>query len=332
MASNTRFKGSKHPDVSGLIIRKRNRADTAISSVPGKLPGRSSPQRQKREPSVEVTSARVLPPEEVETESDMEDMEAKDENSEDDDFEDEEYEKEETVFQGLASQELGSSPTPNAQVSTPDNETSESLQTPGFTWNYEVWIGTCKIRSWGGEVDENATLRIVDSVRDAAAEMTQWLQKGTAKYAAVLDTVGSIEAVLTAKPSRPPFKHSIKTISDWWSVEKQMKNWFDASARDFFIQIKHKCDGITLAEMKSQGKDVSIPRPQPCRELPSTSRWEFACVRNPDYRTMGQPPLGHSIETNSQDILELIRAEIGGKVKRVSWIYMYLQGCRINRG
>ena len=36
---------------------------------------------------------------------------------------------------------------------------------------------------------------------------------------------------------------------------------------DFFIQIKHKCDGITVAEMKSQGKDVSLPRPQPCREL-----------------------------------------------------------------
>ena len=236
MASNTRFKGSKHPDISGLV-RKRNRADTTISSISSTLPGRPSSQRQKPESSVEVTDSRVLPPEEVETESDVEVK--GDDSAEDYDF-DQEDEEEEPAFQGLASQELVF-PTPPAQVSMSDIEPSESLQTPGFTWNYEVWIGTCKIRSWGGEVGENATLRIEDSVRDAAAEMTQWLQKGTAKYAAVLDTAGSIEAVLTAKPARPAFKHSIKTISDWWSVEKQMKKWFDGSGHDFFIQIKHKC-------------------------------------------------------------------------------------------
>jgi hypothetical protein len=111
---------------------------------------------------------------------------------------------------------------------------------------------------FGPGVARLATLRINDSVRDAAAEMTRWLQKGTAKYAAVLDTAGSIEAVLTAKPAHPAFKHSIKTISDWWSVEKQMKNWFDGSGHDFSIQIKHKCDGVTVAELKSQGKDVSL--------------------------------------------------------------------------
>ena len=49
---------------------------------------------------------------------------------------------------------------------------------------------------------------------------------------------GSIEAILTAKPARPAFKHPIKTISDWWSVEKQIKNWFDGIGHDFFIQIK----------------------------------------------------------------------------------------------
>ena len=65
MASNTRFKGSKHPG----LVRKRSRADTSISST---LPGRPSSQRQKRESSVEVTDSRVLPPEEVETESDVE--------------------------------------------------------------------------------------------------------------------------------------------------------------------------------------------------------------------------------------------------------------------
>lgn len=320
MASNTRFKGSKHPDISGLV-RKRSRADTTISSISSTLPGRPSSQRQKRESSVEVTDSRVLPPEEVETESDVE-VKGDVDSAEDYDF-DQEDEEEELAFEGLASQELVS-PTPDpAQVSMSDVEPSESLQTPGFTWNYEVWIGTCKIRSWGGEVGENATLRINDSVRDAAAEMTQWLQKGTAKYAAVLDTAGSIEAVLTAKPARPAFKHSIKTISDWWSVEKQMKKWFDGSGHDFFIQIKHKCDGVTVAELKSQGKDVSLPRPQPCREIPSTSRWDLACVRNPDYRTMqppGPPVPPPSTESSSQDILELIRAEIGGKTKRVSWI------------
>jgi len=89
--------------------------------------------------------------------------------------------------------------------------------------------------------------------------------------------------------------------------------------------LKHKCDGVTVAEMKSQGKDVSLPRPQPCRESSSTSRWDLACVRNPDYRTIGQapaqaaqPPPSTQPGQASQDILELIRAEIGGKTKRVS--------------
>ena len=170
-------------------------------------------------------------------------------------------------------------------------DTPESLKTPGFTWNYEVWIGTYKIRSWGGEVDENTTLNIKDIIRDGAAEMTQWLLKGTAKYAAVSDTAGCIEAVLTAKPQRPPFKHTIKSISDWWSVEKQMKSWSDVNGRDFFVQLKHKCDGVTVAEMKSQGKNVSVPRPQPRNASPSISRRDFACVRNPDYQDIEQPPV-----------------------------------------
>ena len=193
MASNTRFKGSKHPDVSG-IVRKRNRADTTLASISSTLPGRPSPQRQKRAPSVEVTSTRILPPEEVETESDTE---VKDDSEEDGEEElsshqlasqelaSQELASQELASQELVSQELTSPHTPPAHVSMSDIETPESINTPGFTWNYEVWIGTCKIRSWGGEVDENATLRINDTVRDAAAEMTQWLQKGTAKYAAV---------------------------------------------------------------------------------------------------------------------------------------------------
>ena len=321
MASNTH---SKHLDVSE-IVRKRNRADTALSSVSSTLPGRPSPQRQKRWPSVEVTSTRVLPPEEVETESDTE---VKDHDSEED-------EKEELASQGLASQELVSQElvsrphTPSANMGISDHDdlnldTPESLKTPGFTWNYEVWIGTYKIRSWGGEVEENTMLNIKDTIRNGAAEMTQWLQKGTAKYAAVLDTAGSIEAVLTAKPQRPPFKHTIKSISDWWSVEKQMKSWSDANGRDFFVQLKHKCDGVTVAEMKSQGKNVSVPRPQPRNALPSISCRDFACVRNPDYQDIEQPApraqLGRLESSSSQEILDLIRTELGGKAKRVSWI------------
>jgi hypothetical protein len=128
MASNTRFKGSKHPDISGLV-RKRNRADTTISSISSTLPGRPSSQRQKRESSVEVTDSRVLPPEEVETVSDVEVK--GDDSAEDYDF-DQEDEEEELAFQGLASQEL-ISPTPDpAQVSMSDIEPSESLQTPGL--------------------------------------------------------------------------------------------------------------------------------------------------------------------------------------------------------
>jgi hypothetical protein len=146
--------------------------------------------------------------------------------------------------------------------------------------------------------------------------MTQWLQKGTAKYAAVSDTAGCIEAVLTAKPQRPPFKHTIKSISDWWSVKKQMKSWSDANGRDFFVLLKHKCDGITVAEMKNQGKNVSVPRPRPRNASPSISRSDLACVKNPDYQDIQQPPraqLGQLESSSSQEILELLRAELGGK-------------------
>jgi hypothetical protein len=146
----------------------------------------------------------------VETESDTE---IKDDDSEED-------EKEKLASQGLASQDLVSRPhTPSANMGISDHDdlnldTPKSLKTPGFTWNYEVWIGTYKIRSWGGEVEENTMLNIKDTIRNGAAEMTQWLQKGTTKYA----------AVLTAKPQRPPFKHTVKSISDWWSVEKRTKS------------------------------------------------------------------------------------------------------------
>jgi hypothetical protein len=157
-------------------------------------------------------------------------------------------------------EEPASSHTPS--VGTSDDlsqfDTPQSLKRPGFTWNYEVWIGTSKIRSWGGEVDEKARLNINDIINDGAIEMTQWLQKDT-KYAAVSDTTGSIEAILTAKPQRPAFKHTIKHVSDWWSVERQMKTWFDAKSRDFFVQLKHKCGGITVAEMRSQGKNNVYP-------------------------------------------------------------------------
>jgi hypothetical protein len=47
-----------------------------------------------------------------------------------------------------------------------------SLQTPGFTWNYEAWIGTYKIWSWS---DENATLWINDSVRVFCCSIQTWV-------------------------------------------------------------------------------------------------------------------------------------------------------------
>ena len=108
-----------------FYVRKRNRADTALSSVSSTLPGRPSPQRQKRWPSVEVTSTRVLPPEEVETESDTE---VKDHDSEED-------EKEELASQGLASQELVSQElvsrphTPSANMGISDHD-DLNLDTP----------------------------------------------------------------------------------------------------------------------------------------------------------------------------------------------------------
>ena len=293
------------------MVSKRNRA---ISSTPT---GRPSSQRQKRSSSVEITNTRVLPPEEVETESEME---VKDDDSDSEEDEKEEFSSHEFASQELVSQELVSRPhTPSANMGISDHDdlnidTPESLKTPGFTWNYEVWIGT-------------STLNIKDIIRDGAAEMTQWLQKGTAKYAAVSDTAGCIEAVLTAKPQRPPFKHTIKSISDWWSVEKQMKSWSDANGRDFFVLLKHKCDGITVAEMKNQGKNVSVPRPRPRNASPSISRSDLACVKNPDYQDIQQPPraqLGQLESSSSQEILELIRAELGGKTKRVSWIPTFL--------
>ncbi|KAN0077458.1 hypothetical protein V8E54_005762 [Elaphomyces granulatus] len=133
-------------------------------------------------------------------------------------------------------------------------DTPKSLKTPGFTWNYEVWIGTYKIRSWGGEVEENTMLNIKDTIRNGAAEMTQWLQK--------------------------------------------------------------------VAEMKSQGKNVSVSRPQPRNASPSISCRDFACVRNPDYQDIEQPApraqLGRLESSSSQEILDLIRTELGGKAKRKS--------------
>ena len=56
-------------------------------------------------------------------------------------------------------------------------DTPQSLKRPGFTWNYEIWIGTSKIRFWGGEIDEKTRLNINDIIKDGAIEMTQWLQK-----------------------------------------------------------------------------------------------------------------------------------------------------------
>jgi hypothetical protein len=52
------------------------------------------------------------------------------------------------------------------------------------------------------------------------------------------------------------------------SVEKQMKK-----LDDFFIQIKHKCDGITVAEMKSQGKGCFSTSPAALQGIVRKSYW-----------------------------------------------------------